>query len=378
MGKIIAICNQKGGVGKTTTCVNLASSLGILECKVLVIDTDPQSHASLSFGFNLTRLNNPALQNMDFVSVIKNNIKSTNSLNVDLLPFIEDINFFEKSPTISRFKKALQVVSKSYDYVLIDCVPFFVTKNLDILISSNSVIIPVQCDYFALEVLHKFLKTINHIQKNFNPSLEIEGFLLTMFDKRLNLSKSVFDFVNDNFTILVFKTIINRNSSISKAPNFGKTVIEYDISSKGATDYLLLANEIITNNTKDIIKKEIPKISEKEETKFNKKTFLTEENNNNSSLQVLKKLLNPIDDIEQVGHKVKGNPNNFSVLVGLHKSEIITKFGDYYKSFYGNVWIYKLKNKKIFKKKFLYLHFKNDVVDHIDTSWFLNDKFLSN
>ncbi|PIX13034.1 MAG: hypothetical protein COZ74_08360, partial [Flavobacteriaceae bacterium CG_4_8_14_3_um_filter_31_8] len=242
---------------------------------------------------------------------------------------------------------------------------------------SNSVIIPIQCDYFALEGLHKFLKTINQIQKNFNPNLEIEGFLLTMFDKRLNLSKSVFNYVNDNFKIMVFKTIINRNTSISQAPSFGKTVINYDVSSKGATDYLLLANEIINNNSQDNLKKEIPKISEIDENKFNNRIFLSDENNN-SSLLVLNKLLNPIDEIKQVGKKIKGNPNTFDILIGMNKFEISSKLGDYYKSFYGNVWIYRFKNKKIFKKKYLYLYFKNDVVNHYETSWFLNNKFLSN
>lgn len=377
MSKIIAICNQKGGVGKTTTCVNLASGLGVLERKILVIDTDPQAQASMSFGYSSTRLNNPSLQNMDFVSVIKNNTKATNSLNVYLLPYFEDFNFFEKNSIGSRFQKAIQIISKSYDYILIDCVPFFLKKNLEILISSNSVIIPIQCDYFALEGLHKFLKTINQIQKNFNPNLEIEGFLLTMFDKRLNLSKSVFNYVNDNFKIMVFKTIINRNTSISQAPSFGKTVINYDVSSKGATDYLLLANEIINNNSQDNLKKEIPKISEIDENKFNNRIFLSDENNN-SSLLVLNKLLNPIDEIKQVGKKIKGNPNTFDILIGMNKFEISSKLGDYYKSFYGNVWIYRFKNKKIFKKKYLYLYFKNDVVNHYETSWFLNNKFLSN
>lgn len=377
MSKIIAICSQKGGVGKTTTCVNLASALGVLERKILVIDTDPQAQASISFGFNTTKLNNPALQQMDFVSVIKNNTKVTNSLNVDLLPFFEDINFFEKNATKSRFHKALQIISKSYDYILIDCVPFFLKKNLDILISSNSVIIPIQCDYFALEGLHTFLKTIRQIQKNFNPNLEIEGFLLTMFDKRLNLSKNVVRYVNDNFKSMVFKTIINRNSSVSQAPSFGKSVINYDVNSKGASDYILFANEIINNNSQNNVKKEISKISEIEEHKFNNRIFLSDENNN-SSLLLLNKLFNPNDDIVQVGKKIKGNPNAFDVLVGMNKTEISSKLGDYYKSFYGNVWIYKLKNKKIFKKKYLYLYFKNDVVNHFGTSWFLNDKFLSN
>lgn len=373
--KIIAICNQKGGVGKTTTCVNLASGLGVLERKVLVIDTDPQAHASMSFGFNSSRLNTPALQNMDFVSVIKNNTKVTNSLNVDLLPYIEDINFFEKNVTNSRFQKALQIISKSYDYILIDCVPFFLKKNLDILISSNSVIIPIQCDYFALEGLHTFLKTINKIQKKFNPHLEIEGFLLTMFDKRLNLSKNVVKYVNDNFKSMVFKTIINRNTTISQAPSFGKTVIDYDVCSKGANDYLLLANEIINNNVQKNIKNEIPKFSESEESKFNNKIFLSKEDND-SSLQVLNKLFNRPDDTNQFDHKIHGYPKNFGVLIGIHKSEVQSKLGTNFNSFYGNVWIYKLNNRKFFDNRYLYLYFKNDIVNHFETSWFLNKKFL--
>lgn len=376
MSRVISICNQKGGVGKTTTCVNLASGLGVLEYKILVIDTDPQAQASMSFGFNSIRLNNPALQNMDFVSVIKNNIKATNSLNVDLLPHIEDVDFFEENVINSRFQKALQTISNSYDYILIDCVPFFLKKNLDILISSNSVIIPIQCDYFALEGLHTFLKTINEIQKKFNPDLEIEGFLLTMFDKRLNLSKSVVKYINDNFKSMVFKTIINRNSSISQAPSFGKTVIEYDISSKGATDYLLLANEVINNNIEKNIKKEIPKFSESEEDMFNKKIFLLE--NNNSSLKVLNKLFNPPDKIKQINKKTQNNPDNFNFLIGMHKNEITLKLGDCHQSFYGYVWIYKLNNKNFFKNRYLYLYFKDDTVSHFESSWLLNRKFQTN
>ncbi|MFY7671435.1 ParA family protein [Tenacibaculum sp. MEBiC06402] len=365
MGKIISICNQKGGVGKTTTCVNLSAALGILEKKVLVIDTDPLANATISFGFDSKKLNNPSLEFMDFTSVIRNNIIKTDSPNVDLLPFIEDLNLFKKTNGTSKFHKALQSIQKSYDYILIDCVPFFKVKNLDILTSSDSVIIPVQCDYYALEGLHKFLKTIRFTQKKLNPNLRIEGFLLTMYDKRINLSNQVVNYVRNYFGDLVFKTVINRNTKITQAPGYGKSVLQFDINCDGAKCYLQLASELIS---KEPIISETPLIPEEKETIFNSKQLsktISEELENFTLFE--KVLQSTSSSIEKTANTL---PKNLDSLVNLQKSYIKKILGSCYKNHLENVWVYKIKKKGFFKKKFLFLYFKNDSVSHYTTKWF--------
>ncbi len=368
MGKAIAICNQKGGVGKTTTCVNLSAALGILEKKVLVVDTDPQANASVSFGYSSKKTNNPALQFMNFISVIRNNIIKTKSPNVDLLPFIEDLNFFEPSET-SKFKKAIQTISNSYDYVLIDCVPFFKRKNLEILESSDSVIIPVQCDYYALEGLHQFLKTVRFVQKNLNSKLYIEGFLLTMYDKRLNLSRKVEDYVRSYFDNLVFNTLIQRSSKITQAPSYGETILEYDISSKGAKAYLQLATEIIA---KEPVAEQVHDFSilpEESECIFQNKTLANQNGLEAKHDSIFEKILHPNETIPNLN--TSKFPKNFDALINLNKFYIEKIMGPCYKNHFGNIWIYRIKNSNIFKKRFLFLYFKNNIVTHFDTKWFI-------
>jgi chromosome partitioning protein len=365
MGKVISICNQKGGVGKTTTCVNLSAALGILEKKVLVIDTDPSANASVSYGFSSKKLNNPSLEFMDFTSVIRNNIITTDSPNVDLLPFIEDLNLFRKTNGESKFYKSLQSVQKSYDYVLIDCVPFFKAKNLDILTSSHSVIIPVQCDYYALEGLHKFLKTIRFTQKKLNPSLRIEGFLLTMFDKRMNLSNQVVSYVRNYFGDLVFKTVINRNTKITQAPGYGKSVLQFDINCDGAKCYLQLASELVS---KEPILSETPLIPEEKESIFNSKQLSKAISEDLENFTLFEKVLQSTSS--NIEKKVNAFPKNFDSLINLQKSYIKKVLGSCYKKHLGNVWVYKINKKGFFKKKFLYLYFKNDSVSHYTTKWF--------
>ncbi|CAL2056158.1 ParA family protein [Tenacibaculum sp. 190524A05c] len=366
MGKIISVCNQKGGVGKTTTCVNLSAALGVLEKKVLVIDTDPLANASTSFGFSSKKLNNPSLQFMDFTSVIRNNIIKTNSPNVDLLPFIEDLNLFKRTTEVSKFNSALQSIHKSYDYVIIDCVPFFKAKNLDILTTSNSVIIPVQCDYYALEGLHKFLKTIRFTQKKLNKDLYIEGFLLTMYNKRLNLSNQVASYMKNYFNDLVFNTVINRSSKITQAPGYGQSVLEFDINSDGAKCYLQLAGEIIT---KEPILSEAPIIPEEKESMFNTKQLTKTSDCELENDSLFEKIL---QTTTVVGFEDKPSsfPKNFDSLINLQKSYVKKILGTCYKNHFGNVWVYKINKSKLFKKKFLYLYFKNDCVSHYTTKWF--------
>lgn len=368
MGKIISICNQKGGVGKTTTCVNLSAALGVLENKVLVIDTDPQANASISFGFSSRKLENPALQFMDFTSVIKNNVIKTKAPNVDLLPFFDDLNFFDDASALIKFKKALKSVRGLYDYVVIDSVPFFKTKNLEILSSSDSVIIPVQCDYYALEGLHKFLTTIRFVQKKMNNDLQIEGFLLTMFDTRVNLSKKVVNYVRNCFQELVFDTIIDRNSKITQAPSYGKSVIEYDITSRGANCYLELASEIIERDRTAKMGTENSVISEDRESVFNTKKFSQKADSETESDVLYEKILKTSK--EHIEDKQPSFLNNFEDLVNLNKTKVKQLMGVCYKNHFGSIWVYKINNSSLFKKKFLYVHFKNDIVSYCTTKWF--------
>ncbi len=369
MGKIISICNQKGGVGKTTTCVNLSAALGVLEKKVLVIDTDAQANASVSFGFSSKKLNNPALQFMDFTSVIKNNIIETNAVNVDLLPYLEDVNFFERTTVASKFNKAISVISNLYDYILIDCVPFLKTKNLEILTSSNSVIIPVQCDYYGLEGLPQFLKTIRFVQKKLNPDLSVEGFLLTMFDVRLNLSNKIVDFVRDCFKELVFETIIHRNSKITQAPGYGKSVIEYDITSRGASCYLQLATEILRRSSEKQDDSHFGIVPDEKEIVFNDKIITKSASFENEKPTIYKKIIEGSAS-KEVEERMLSLPENFDDLIDLEKPTIEKMIGTCYKNNFGDIWVYKINKNNFLKKKFLYLYFKNDVVSHYTTKWF--------
>ncbi len=368
MGKIIAICNQKGGVGKTTTCVNLSAALGVLEKKVLIIDTDPQANASMSFGFDSETINNPALEFMDFISVIKNNLVQTKVPNVDLLPFYEDLNFFDKPSALSKFQKAIKSIKSSYDYIIIDCVPCFKAKNLEILATSDSVIIPIQCDYYALEGLHEFLKTVRFVQKKMNSSLHIEGFLLTMFDQRLNLSKKVANYVQECFEDLVFDVLIVRNSKITQAPGYGQSIIEFDATCKGALCYLELAAEILERNIYSDEKEE--EIVSTKETNFNAKNFniLPEEEIENEVIyeRVLEKFKSSCDV------KVPDFLNDFNELIDLDKKTVEEMMGACHKNHFGSTWVYKINKTNLFKKKYLHLYFNNDVVSHYTTKWFSN------
>jgi chromosome partitioning protein len=253
MGKIIAIANQKGGVGKTTTSVNLAASLGVLEKKVLLIDADPQANATSGFGIDVSSVETGTYQLLEHTSSAEECIVSVNSPNVDVIPAHIDlvaieIELVDKEERESMLKKAIAHLKPSYDYILIDCAPSLGLLTLNALTASDSVIIPIQCEYFALEGLGKLLNTIKSVQRVHNADLDIEGLLLTMYDSRLRLSNQVVEEVQKHFNEMVFQTIIQRNVRLGEAPSFGESIINYDVSSKGATNYLSLAKEIITKN----------------------------------------------------------------------------------------------------------------------------------
>jgi chromosome partitioning protein len=253
MGKIIAIANQKGGVGKTTTSVNLAASLGVLEKKVLLIDADPQANATSGLGIDVEQVEVGTYQLLEHTSSAEECIVATSAPNVDIIPAHIDlvaieIELVDKDEREYMLKKAITHLKPAYDYIIIDCAPSLGLLTLNALTAADAVIIPIQCEYFALEGLGKLLNTIKSVQKIHNPELDIEGLLLTMYDSRLRLSNQVVEEVQKHFNDMVFTTIIQRNVKLGEAPSYGESIINYDVSSKGATNYLSLAKEIITKN----------------------------------------------------------------------------------------------------------------------------------
>ncbi|MBL4663757.1 MAG: ParA family protein [Flavobacteriaceae bacterium] len=253
MGKIIAIANQKGGVGKTTTSVNLAASLGVLEKKVLLIDADPQANATSGLGIDVESVEKGTYQLLEHTVGAKEVIITTQSPNVDIIPAHIDlvaieIELVDKKDRESMLKKVITSLKDDYDYILIDCAPSLGLLTLNALTAADSVLIPIQCEYFALEGLGKLLNTIKSVQKIHNADLDIEGLLLTMYDSRLRLSNQVVEEVKKHFDEMVFQTIIQRNVRLSEAPSYGESIISYDAGSKGANNYLSLANELIEKN----------------------------------------------------------------------------------------------------------------------------------
>lgn len=253
MGKIIAIANQKGGVGKTTTSINLAASLAVLEHKTLLVDADPQANSTSGIGFDPRVIKASVYECLVNDLPPREAIQHTETPNLDLLPAhidlvgaeIEMINMHERE---FKMKRMLDEVKDDYDFIIIDCSPSLGLITINALTASHSVIIPVQCEYFALEGLGKLLNTIKIVQTRLNTNLEIEGILLTMYDVRLRLSNQVVEEVRTHFSDLVFDTIIQRNTRLSEAPSFGISVIMHDASCKGAINYLNLAREILQNN----------------------------------------------------------------------------------------------------------------------------------
>ncbi|TYA84361.1 ParA family protein [Seonamhaeicola marinus] len=253
MGKIIAIANQKGGVGKTTTSINLAASLGVLEKKVLLIDADPQANATSGIGIDVESVEVGTYQLLEHSHSPKEAILETDTPNLDIIPAHIDlvaieIELVDKESREYMLKKAIKDVKDDYDYILIDCAPSLGLLTLNALTAADAVIIPIQCEYFALEGLGKLLNTIKSVQKIHNKNLDIEGLLLTMYDSRLRLSNQVVEEVQKHFNNMVFQTIIQRNIRLSEAPSYGESIINYDASSKGANNYLSLAKEIINKN----------------------------------------------------------------------------------------------------------------------------------
>jgi chromosome partitioning protein len=250
MARIIALANQKGGVGKTTTAINLAASLAVLEKKVLIIDADPQANATSGTGFDIRAIKTSIYECL-VDDVDPNNIILNSEINgLDLIPSHIDlvgaeIEMLNQPNREFMLQEVIQKIEDKYDYILIDCSPSLGLITVNALTAAHSVIIPVQCEYFALEGLGKLLNTVKIIQNRLNKELEIEGFLLTMYDARLRLSNQVVDEVKKHFESMVFETLIQRNIKLSESPSYGKPAILYDANSKGAVNYLNLARELM-------------------------------------------------------------------------------------------------------------------------------------
>ena len=254
MSKTIAIVNQKGGVGKTTTSMNLAASLATLEKKVLLVDADPQANASSGMGVDVNKIEHSIYNALLGQVDIRDIIYTTDIEGLDIVPShinlvgaeIELLNFKNQERIL---KDLLQPIVQDYDYILIDCSPSLGLITVNALTAADSVIIPVQCEYFALEGISKLLNTIKIIKSKLNTKLEIEGFLLTMYDSRLRLANQIYDEVKRHFQELVFKTVIQRNVKLSESPSHGLPVILYDADSTGSKNHLALAKEIIAKNS---------------------------------------------------------------------------------------------------------------------------------
>lgn len=251
MAKIIGIANQKGGVGKTTTAVNLAAALGVLEKRILLIDADPQANATSGLGIEEVKFSTYNLLENSEDAV--HCIQKTSSPNLDIIPshidlVAAEIELVDRDKREYRLKESLKPILNNYDYIIIDCAPSLGLITINALTAADSVIIPIQCEYFALEGLGKLLNTVKNVQKIHNKDLDIEGLLLTMFDGRLRLSNQVVEEVKTHFPEMVFDTIISRNVRLSEAPSFGESILMYDAESKGAIQYIQLAEEVLIKN----------------------------------------------------------------------------------------------------------------------------------
>ena len=351
LSKVIAIANQKGGVGKTTTAINLSSALGILEQKVLLIDADPQANATSGLGILPKNLSNSIVNLFRGDSNIERCVLDTQSPNLKIIPGSIKLAAIEiniKTPHLNRLKSSVEPLKNRFDYIIIDCSPSLGYFTLGSFVAADSILIPIQCEFYALDGLRKLLSTIKSIKKSYNPNLTVEGILMTMYDSQLIHNKHIINELKLNFKDLIFKTIINRNVSLSEAPSFGTSIFDYKINSEGSTNYLNLSQEIMNNQTLNKQKNLGKKIS-----------------------QILKETQEEISIISTVKERSINNLKTFSLkdenynkLINCTKKEVINNLGLEYNDIHSNRWMYHITDKiSLFQKNYLYIYFyKNKVI----------------
>jgi|SaaInl59LU_5_DNA_1037362.scaffolds.fasta_scaffold13961_2 chromosome partitioning protein len=351
--KIIAIANQKGGVGKTTTAINLSSALSILEQKVLLVDTDPQANATSGLSVLSKNIDNSIVKLFQGNSEIDQCVIDTQNPYLKIIPGSikhAEIEIDVKTPNLNRLKTALDTLKNKFDFIIIDCSPSLGYLTLNSFVASDSILIPVQYEFYALDGLRKLLSTIKSIKKSYNQNLSIEGILMTMYDKRLSHNNHVISELKRHFKDLIFKTIIKRNTSLSEAPSFGTSVFDYKVNSEGSTNYLNLSHEIMK---KQALKKEtslgknIPQIMKETEEAI---------------------LLDPcIKDRNLENFKVFSQKDkNFDKLYGCTKKEVIDTLGLVYNDIHSDLWMYRIRYKRnLFRKNYLYLYFDKNKVNLI-------------
>ena len=351
LSKIIAIANQKGGVGKITTAINLSSALGILEQKVLLIDADPQANATSGLGILSKNLA------VSIVNLFQGDINTercildTHSPNLKIIPGsikLAEIEINNKNPYLKYLKKAIETLRNQFDFIIIDCSPSLGYLTLNSFVAADSILIPVQCEFYALDGLRKLLSTIKSIKKSYNPNLTVEGILMTMYDNQVGHNKHIINEFKITFKDLIFKTIIKRNVSLSEASSFGTSIFDYKINSEGSTNYLNLSREIMNNQTSNKQKHLGKKISQ----------ILKDTKEEISIMSTAKE--RDLDNLKIFSLK----DENYEKLIGCTKKEIIVQLGLVYNDIHSNRWMYHITNKvSLFQKNYLYIYFyKNKVI----------------
>ena len=370
MGKIIGIANQKGGVGKTTTAVNLAAALGVLNKKVLLIDADPQANVSLSLGIDKIKhglyqfLTQKAKDPTQFVDVKSNQY-------FDIIPSSIELAKLELNGQaevgFGLMRKKFEGFKLEYDYIIVDCPPSIGVILLNVLSACDSVLITVQCEYFAFHGLQKLFATIKNIEKQLNPNIDIEGILVTMYNGTTNEHKHILNCIREHFKFITFNTKIPINIKLPEAASRGKTIIEYDANSSGAISYLELADEIINNNSN----KTNPSLVMNNDKSFSKVL------DNDDVIEDLEFILNARKSDKTEKSHYKGE--QYSQLIGLSKHEIKERLGQVYNDMNSDIWMYKISERfSFFKKNYLYIYFFENKVATFELKKFKFNQYEKN